>query len=904
MMTEIVFHFHCHFNIAKSISKETNELMMEDLRSLVRRSITEKIIDPDKDLTEDKRSVRDYLSKEDLSKLKFKLEVAVPIHLPPKSGKGTCRRVVDLVENEFQRFGGGAQITSCRGSWLDERGNSIVESCVMVSTTASLEKWYSSPPMLHSIIHSIQELLFQQCVFVAVDGLPYGDPIDVVKKPYSFYPGIEDFQEIDPLCVEMLNHTYDHDFLSSIQEPSVSRVPSIPYEERNLSKSDLQEITSNVISILNDAGITGKEEVSNLSTNLVQDLDETVATAVNLSNYGIEFDPWDELKLCEASLISGRIKSAEHYAENLIKIFTRNNDNEGQVYSMRLLTRIYHRQGRSVEAQKIAEKCLVICRENSLKLELAMTLGNLAILESYFGNKELSERLMTDVLRRMTSLGNQNGIARSNLNLGQHFRALGDIKTAEKHLLLGKSISESEGDAKTLVSILTSLAGICESSGNRKKAFDYLSKAVETCNEGDFGILELGVLSQLAHIHRRSGNTELAKSEILKILSKTRELGLPFQEASQLNSLAIIVRSEGDLRYAECLLNESASISERINNIIGIGRSKQILGDVYQARGDYKKAMQCYDSSLEIHQARKYSSGIAYVKGEQSKIYLAQGKIDASMDLIEQSISISRQRGDKGAESYYLNVKGDIHESRGDYDNAQYFYEQSLDCARQTETPLLEAEPLRLMGLISETRGDIESAEDLFLSAQRIYLKVGNKEGEAKVLVDLGRLFDLRGMPQEAKVNYEKSLQISEKCGFKLGQSDCLNNLAVLLFSQEKYLEAKELFKKSLDIDWEIGNLLGESYSLENIGTVEEELGNLTLAEELYQQSLQISRELNDIIGQANTLYLLGDLKSRNNDQESLVEAEKYLTEGLELTNKSGDKSRGEKIRKVLNRLE
>ena len=878
--------------------------MMEDLRSLVRRSITEKIVDPEKDLTEHKIAVRNHLSQEELSKLKFKLEVAVPIHLPPKSVKGTCRKVVDLVEKEFQRFGGGAQITSCRGSWLDEKGNSIVESCVMVSTTASLDKWHYSPPMLHSIIHKIQELLFQQCVFVAVDGLPYGDPIDVVKKPYSYYPGIEDFQEIDPLCVEMLNHTYDNNLLSSNPEISDSRVLGIPYEERNLSKSDLQEITSNVISILNNAGITGKEEVSNLSTNIVQNLDETVATAVNLSNYGIEFDPWDELKLCEAALISGRIKSAEHYAENLVKIFTTNQDHEGQVYSMRLLTRIYHRQGRSVEAKEVAEKCLVICRENRLELELAMTLGNLAILESYFGNKELSERLMNDVLRRMTSLGNQNGIARSNLNLGQHFRALGDIRTAEKHLLHGKSVSESVGDAKTLVSILTSLAGICESSGNREMAFEYLSKAVETCNEGDFGILELNVLSQLAHIHRRSGNTEFAKSETLKILSKTRELGLPFQEASQLNSLAFIVRSEGDLRYAECLLNESVSISERINNIIGIARSKQILGDVYQTRGDYKKAMQCYDSSLEIHKARKFSSGIAYVKGEQSKIYLSQGKVNHSMDLIEQSLSISRQRGDKGAESYYLNIKGDIHESRGEYDDAQYFYEQSLDCARMTKTPLLEAEPLRLMGLISETRGDIESAENLFLGAQKIYLEVGNKEGEAKVLVDLGRLFDLRGLTEDAKACYENSLKISEKCGFKAGQSDCLNNLGVLLFSQKKFLEAKELFSKSLDIDWEIGNLLGESYSLENIGTVEEELGNITLAEDMYNQSLQISRELNDIIGQANTLYLLGDLKSKNNDQESLLEAKKYLTEGLELTNKSGDKSRGEKISKVLSRLE
>ena len=91
---------------------------------------------------------------------------------------------------------------------------------------------------------------------------------------------------------------------------------------------------------------------------------------------------------------------------------------------------------------------------------------------------------------------------------------------------------------------------------------------------------------------------------------------------------------------------------------------------------------------------------------------------------------------------------------------------------------------------------------------------------------------------------------------------------------------------------------------MENLGTVEEELGNIAGAEKLYHQSLELSKELNDIIGQANTLYLLGDLKSRNDDDKSLIEAKRFLVEGLELTKKSGDKSRAEKIKKVLNRLE
>ena len=758
---------------------------MEDLRSLVRRSITRKIREPELDITEEKKFVRNSLSREEMSQSKFKLEVAVPIHLPPKTREGDCKKVVEIVEKQFQTYGGGTQITSCRGSWLDSKGNPIVETCVMVSTTASLEKWHYSPEMLRSIIHTIQEMLYQQCVFVAVDGLPYGDPIDVVGKAESYYSSIGDFQGIDPKCVEMLSHTYDDNLQPSIQSSIELGLVGNSNLGQEMSQSNLEELTSAVISALNKAGITGKEEVTNLSTNVVQEIDETVATAVNLSRYGIVFEPWDELKLCEAALLSGRMMTAETYAHNLVESFTANNDREGQVHSMRLLTRIYHRQGRSVEAKQVAEKCLVICRDNGLDLEYAMTLGNLAIIENYFGEKELGKNLMNEVLRRMTSLGNNEGIARSNLNLGQYFQALGDINSAEKYLLAGKSISESIGDNKTLISILISLAGICESSGNREEAFDYLSRAGEMCKRGGFGILELSVLSQLAHIYRRAGENERAKSEFRQILSKTRELGLPYNEASQLNSLAFIIKSEGDLRYSECLLNESASISKRIDNLIGMARSKQILGDIYQARGDCKKAMEYYDESLEIHQKRNYSNGIAYVKGEQSKLVLTLGNIDKSMQLIEQSLSISRQTKNKAAESYYLNIKGRIYENQGEYDNAQHYYEQSLDCAQQAGTPGLEAEPLRFMGLISETRGDVELAETLFIRAQEIYLKLANKEGESQILVDLGRLFETKGQVLDAKISYENSLSIRVKHGFKEGQSECLNNLGVLQFSQK-----------------------------------------------------------------------------------------------------------------------
>ena len=77
---------------------------MEDLRSLVRRSITRKIREPQVDITEEKKFVKNSLSMEEMSESKFKLEVAVPIHLPPKTREGACKKVVEIVETQFQTF--------------------------------------------------------------------------------------------------------------------------------------------------------------------------------------------------------------------------------------------------------------------------------------------------------------------------------------------------------------------------------------------------------------------------------------------------------------------------------------------------------------------------------------------------------------------------------------------------------------------------------------------------------------------------------------------------------------------------------------------------------------------------------------------------------------------------------
>ena len=869
--------------------------MEGDLRSLVRTSIMKKIENPEVNLVNEKQIINDHISANSSTGYKFKIEVVIPIHLPPNRSAGTCKKVVDMVKQELINFGGGCQTSTCEGSWLDPRGNLVAEDCVMISTTASMKKWFWASEMLRSIILRIQDLLEQQCVYVAIDGIPEGDPVDLKNLEEEYYSKLGDFQGLDPECIPLIQSKYN-------------RTVPIPIEhmivETEISQSSIDKLAAAVITALNKSGITGKDDYTNISSEIVHTLDRVVSDATNLSSYGIEFDPWDELRLCEAALISGRMKIAEDYAVNLIDLFEKSSDYEGQVYAMRLLTRIYHRQGLSKEAKNLAETCLEICRDNDFELEFAKTIGNIAVIEGYFGNKGLAMRLMQKSLSIMTKLGNQKGISRCHLNLGSHFRNLGDHATAESHFSTAQSIAESIGDNYTLVPILREFSGICESRGNREEAISLLTAAVEICNKDDFALLKISTHSQLAHIYRRSGETEKAKSEFNKILSKTRELGLPKEESNQLNSLAFIAKSEGDLRFSECLANESMAISRRIDNLSGIARSKRILGEIYHIRGEVQKSLQFYESSLSIHEERNYPSGIAYVKGELSKLYLQLGQINSSLELIEESLALSRKSKDLASESYYLNIKGRIFEGKGEYDTAIHFFQQSLECAKDVGAPGLQAEPIRYMGLISEVRGEIQAAEDLFLQAQAIYISVGNIEGQAQILVDFARIKDEQDKFDEARKLIEESLFLRKKHGYIEGQSECHNNLGVIFFKEELYEEAKMHFLKSFEIDNEIGDRTGLSYSLENLGTIEEELGNLIEAEKLYNQSLEISLELQDQIGQANTLYVLGELKKKHNNPKSFDEAKIHLQEALKLTKNTGDLVRQEKISKALEELQ
>ena len=120
-----------------------------------------KIVNPSLDIDNEKRIVNDLITQNHSVEYKFKIEVVIPIHLPPNSKPGACKKVVDMVKEQLINFGGGCQTSNCEGSWIDDvSGKLFTEDCVMISTSANIKKWFSASEMLRSIILSTFLLRF------------------------------------------------------------------------------------------------------------------------------------------------------------------------------------------------------------------------------------------------------------------------------------------------------------------------------------------------------------------------------------------------------------------------------------------------------------------------------------------------------------------------------------------------------------------------------------------------------------------------------------------------------------------------------------------------------------------------------------------------------------------------
>ena len=304
-----------------------------DLRSLLRSDIIHSIKDPSHELSTSQNYVSEWVNTFG-DDFRVTVQFIAPIALPPNRKQGHCRATLDRVIERFLKISGGYTERDVRGGWTD--GNFLfVEKSIMIEVSIRLDLWAEIPPIMRQVIDDIQRDLRQKCVFVTIDNIPFGDPIDLVQADWSKYPSFEEFGDVDPDCLE--------------RKAEGEKAGGEEIRPLDLTKLKIknQTVSSNSISS-NVAGgnvynyhfgsnheVTEIQQlIASLELNVEKQddslsLQEAKKYKEELEQKNVDIDPFQELKFAYKLVKSGEYDQAEGIYKKLLRTFVMDGNQNG-----------------------------------------------------------------------------------------------------------------------------------------------------------------------------------------------------------------------------------------------------------------------------------------------------------------------------------------------------------------------------------------------------------------------------------------------------------------------------------------------------------------------------------------------------------------------------------------------
>jgi tetratricopeptide (TPR) repeat protein len=296
-----------------------------DLRSILRLDILHSIKDPSHELSNSQNYVSEWVNTFG-DNFRVTVQFIVPIALPPNRKEGHCRATLDRVIERFLKISDGYTEQDVRGGWTD--GNFLfVEKSIMIEVSVRLDLWAEIPPIMRQVIDDIQRDLRQKCVFVTVDNIPFGDPIDLLQTDWSKYPSFEEFGEVDPDCLERRT-----------EGENVGDREITPLELTTL-KIENQVVKSNSVSsnvaggnVYNYNFSSGhnlsdiQQLIASLELNVEKQddpvsLQEAKKYKEELEQKNVDIDPFQELRFAYKLVRSGEYDQAEGIYKKLLRKF-------------------------------------------------------------------------------------------------------------------------------------------------------------------------------------------------------------------------------------------------------------------------------------------------------------------------------------------------------------------------------------------------------------------------------------------------------------------------------------------------------------------------------------------------------------------------------------------------------
>jgi diguanylate cyclase (GGDEF)-like protein len=361
------------------------------------------------------------------------------------------------------------------------------------------------------------------------------------------------------------------------------------------------------------------------------------------------------------------------------------------------------------------------------------TLGAVRYMRSQF---DQAFDAFTDGMKKFTSLGDMQGVARTACNLGSVSFMRGDFERAAEYYERYLAASEELGDRRNAA----------QASGN------------------------------LGAVYHQRADYEKAIESYLRYLRISEELGDKRGAGVASGNLGLVHYIHDDFPRAMEYYQRKLRFSEELGDRRGIGIAKSHLGLAHDAVGEHADALACHQEHLRISEELGDRQGIAVATRNMGALHEVRGDYRKAEELYERSLEIAQDLGDKQGVALtssslagLLVETGDYRRARGLIDSAREAFEAAGNQSQLAEL----ANRLCQLGLKDGT--GLEAAEEHARQAFELSSRLGLRSTKATALQNLARvamhrMADAPDAPAEATQQVATQLQQASRILEEIGK--------------------------------------------------------------------------------------------------------------------------------------
>ena len=204
-----------------------------------------------------------------------------------------------------------------------------------------------------------------------------------------------------------------------------------------------------------------------------------------------------------------------------------------------------------------------------------------------------------------------------------------------------------------------------------------------------------------------------------------------------------------------------------------------------------------------------------------------------------------------------------------------------LEFSRKEDTELKTEQLLNQIGICYKELGDFDNCLLYYRQAYEVFYQQENLKGMAGVLINIGNVYKVYERYDGALEHYNRALElIGEREGFEEHRALMYSSVGGIHRKRGELDIALEKYEQSLALRYQIDDTRGVCHVLNAMALLRKDQDRYDDALEHYHTSLALARTKHYEGLVAVVLSNIGQLHIL---REEFVEAQKYLTEGLEL---------------------